>query len=130
VLVSFHDAVHDFIDSQTDFAVCDHVPDDIASVPCIVVANPGARETNNRVVFRLTVEVFVIGRRQTAGEPQGELRELVDWLWTLFNGTRAVKSLDQNWVLTIRSLLPRVLSIAGIDCPAYSVTVDSELATC
>ena len=130
MLDSFHDAVHDLIAGQTSIEVYDHVPDDVASVPCIVVANPGARETNVRVVFRLTVEVFVIGRRQTADDPQGELRELVDWLWTLFNGTRAVKSLDQNWVLTIRSLLPRVLSIAGIDCPAYSVTVDSELATC
>jgi hypothetical protein len=129
-LADFHAAVVDLIDGNTDTPVWDHVPDDIAEVPCFVVGHPQARETTTRVVFRVSVDVFVIGRRQTAGEPQSEVMALTDWLWTLFNGTRAVKSRNLEWVLTVRQLLPRVLSIAGLDCPAYAVTIDSEAATC
>lgn len=128
MLDEFHAAVYSLIDSLTDIGVWDHIPDDVNEVPCVVVGNPQARESNNRVVFLCSIEVFVIGRRQQAGGNSAELRGLVDWLWSAFNGTRAKKS--SGYVLTIRNLVPRVLSIAGLDCPAYSVTVDSELATC
>lgn len=128
MLDAYHAAVFTIIANGVAAAVWDHVPNDIAEVPCVVVANPQARETSTKVVFDLSVDVFAVGRRQEAGGAAQEVRQLADQVWQVFNGTRAASS--NGYVLTVRNLLPRVLSIAGLDCPAYSLTVDSSIATC
>jgi hypothetical protein len=128
MLSEFHDAVFALVDGGTNAAVWDHIPDDINELPCVVVGNPLARQTTTRVVFDMGCELFVIGKRSYADGTQAELRALADELWLLFNGTRVTS--QDGVLLQVRNLLPRTLQIAGLDCPAYSLTVESSIATC
>jgi len=128
MLVEFHDAVYALIEGNTSYGVWDHIPSDINEVPCVVVGNPQARETATKVVFDMSLECFVLGHRTSGNDNQRQLREMADWLWTLVGGTRARDSAGH--VLTARALLPRIIQIAGIDVPAYSVSIESSIATC
>ena len=107
----------------------DTIPDDVAELPCLVVGRPGSRQTADRVVFDLGLQVFVIGRRQQAGASEDELVALADSVFDALGGTRGAKSPDRQ-VLTITRVDPRTLTIAGIDVPAYSVEVTASAASC
>ena len=135
MLTGFRAAVTDLLDTELDTVpggpvpVYGTYPDDLNEVPCVVVGYPAAREdTRSRVVFDLALEVLVIGRRVQAGDSESELTTLTDAVWVVFNGTRAVK--HATYSLAARALAPRLVTVAGAECPAYTITVDSSMATC
>ena len=107
----------------------DVIPDDVNELPCVVVGRPGARQSNARVVFDLSVQVFVIGRRQQAGGSEDELVSLCDDVFLALGGTKGTKS-PSGEVIAPRRLDPRTLSVAGYDVPAYSVEVEASATTC
>lgn len=105
------------------------IPDDVAELPCLVVGRPGSRQGRERVVVDLTLQVFVIGRRQQAGGNEDELIALADDVFDALGGSRGTKAPGGNVIAVVR-VDPRTLSIAGQDCPAYSVEVEASAATC
>jgi len=105
------------------------IPDDVAELPCIVVGRPGGRPGRERVVIDLTLQVFVLGRRQQAGGNEDELIALVDRVFVALGGTRGTKS-PGGEVIAVARVDARTLSVAGIDVPAYSVEAEASAATC
>ena len=107
----------------------DILPDDIAELPCIVVGRPAARQTNTAVVFDLDLQVFVIGRRQQAGGNEAELVALADSVLRALGGTRGART-PGGGVISVTRADPRILTIAGQECPAYTVEVEASTTTC
>ena len=130
MLFEFRSAVVALLRDKLDTPVWDTIPDDVAEVPCLVVARPGADQTSTKVVFDLSLDVFVIGRRQQAGGSEDELVALADDVFLVFGETRSTSSLDGEFSLGVVRIDPRVVTIAGLDCPAYVVSVESSAATC
>lgn len=112
-----------------DVALWDEIPDDIAELPCVVVGRPGGRQTATAVVFDLTLSIFVVGRRQQAGGSEVELVELADAVFNALGATRGAKS-PGGIVIGVTRVDPRLLSIAGQECPAYTVEVEASATTC
>lgn len=106
----------------------DAVPDDVAELPCVVIGLPSSRQTSTAVVFDLALDVIVVGRRQDAGDAEEELVALADEVWTVLGGTRGTK--QDSVDVAVRSVDPRVVTIAGLDVSAYVVSVESSAATC
>lgn len=120
----FHAAVYELlVAAVTDVGVWDYVPDDINEVPCVVVGRPSGAATFPVVVFDLELPVYVVGRRQQAGS-EAELLALVDRLFTVLGETRGAA----DW--KVARVAPTVVTIAGLECPAYTVEVHTSTATC
>ena len=128
MLAEFRAAVVHVLTDKLDTPLWDIVPDDVAELPCIVVARPSASETTTAVVFDTSVDVIAIGRRQQAGGSEGELVALADDIWQTLGGSRGVR--DAEYVLGVVRLDPRVVTVAGQECSAYVITVESSIATC
>lgn len=132
MLTDFRAAVFDYLNAPTALGplapVWDHMPDDPAEIPCIVVGRPLATPTATAVVFDMALELYVIGRRQQAGGNEAELTALADRVWLAFNGTRGTKHVGLN--LAVRSVIPQEQQIAGNNYPAYLLSVESSIATC
>ena len=107
----------------------DVIPDDVNELPCYVVGRPGGRPANEKIVMDLSLQVFILGRRQQAGGSEDELVALADDVFTALGGTRGTKS-PSGEVVTVSRVDPRTLSIAGNDVPAYSIEVTASAATC
>jgi hypothetical protein len=105
------------------------LPDDVNELPCVVVGRPGGRQGRERVVFDLSLQVFVIGRRQQAGASEDELVALADSVFVALGGTRGTKTSGGEVVACTR-VDPRMLTIAGQECPAYTVEVEASATTC
>ena len=105
------------------------LPDDVNELPCVVVGRPGGRQTSERVVFDLDALVFVVGRRQQAGGSEDELIALADRVFMALGGTRGTKSPGGD-VIAVTRVDPRMLTIAGLECPAYTVEVEASATTC
>lgn len=105
------------------------IPDDVAEVPCVVVGRSGGRTTAQAVVFDLTLVVYVIGRRQQAGQAEDELSTLADQVFLALGGTRGTKG-PNGLAIAVTRLDPRSLVIAGQECPAYTVEVEASATTC
>ena len=131
LLAEFRQQVVDLINSKlpTPVAVWDRLPDDVAELPCVVVGLPGATDTSVAVVYDLSLDVFAIGRRQGAGDSEGELVALADDLWTLLGGTRGIQTTTAD-VIDVTRIDPRVITIAGLDCSTYVITARLSAATC
>jgi hypothetical protein len=130
LLAEFRSAVVGVLNDKlpTPLAVWDSIPDDVAEVPCIVVARPSSRQTSTAVVFDLFVDVIVVGRRQEAGGSEAELVDLADDVWTVLGGTRGTK--PEGYDLGVVTVDPRTVTIAGLDVPVYVLAVESSAATC
>jgi hypothetical protein len=130
MLVEFRQAVVDVLNDKlpTPTAIWDSVPDDVAELPCIVVARPSSKQTSTAVVFDLAIDVIVLGRRQEAGSAEAELVALADDVWTVLGGTRGNQ--DGVFDLGVTGVDPRVVSVASNDVPAYVIEVESSAATC
>ena len=105
------------------------LPDDVNELPCLVVGLPGARETATAVVFDLDLTIFVIGRRQHAGGAELELLELTDRVFGVLGGTRGTRT-PMREVIAVTRVDPRLLTVAGLECPAYTVAVEASATTC
>lgn len=105
------------------------IPEDVAEVPCIVVGRSGGRESAQAVVFDLDLIVWVIGRRQKAGGAEDELDLLTDQVFDALGGTKGTKS-PNGTVIAATRVDPRVVNIAGQECPASAVAVVASAVTC
>lgn len=130
MLYEFRAAVVSVLADKLATPMWDHVPDDVAELPCLVVARPSATQTTTSVVFDTAVDVIVIGRRQQAGGNEAELITLADDVWTTLGGTRATHGTPSDFVLGVTRVDPRVVTVAGQECSAYVITVESSIATC
>lgn len=128
MLADVRAAVYDIVSTADILPVWDVIPDDPNEVPCAVIGRPLAAQTTTAVVFDMVLEIIVVGRRQQAGSSEQELTVLTDQLWVLFNGTRATR--HGGYGLAVRSIFPRIESIAGLEFPAYVLSVESSIATC
>ena len=129
MLSEFRAAVYDLISVAALAPVWDVIPDDPAELPCIVVGRPSAEQTPTAaIVFNVILDVHVIGRRQQAGGSEAELVALADAVWALFRGTRKVTHLAHS--LAVRRIDSREQFIAALGYPAYSMAVESSIATC
>lgn len=130
MLVEFRAAVVEVLKDKLDTPLWETIPDDVAELPCIVVAMPGAVQTSTAVVFDTSVDVVVIGRRQQAGESESELVALTDDVWLTLGATRGTRDAAGAYSLGVVRLDPRVVTVAGQQCSAYVITVESSIATC
>jgi hypothetical protein len=110
--------------------VWDTIPDDIAELPCIVIGRPAATPSPDPGVFEMVAEVFVIARRQQAGDYEKELLDLVDNLWQLLGGTTGSELGGTPYNISLRGLVPRILTVAGNEIIAYAVGVVTSESTC
>lgn len=107
------------------------IPDDIAHVPCVVVGRVQSSPAEAAMVFDLSLELYLIGRRQRADDPlglDGHLLTDLDGLADTFGGTRGITY--QSWHLALTDVLPTVVSIAGLEYEAYQMTIESSTSTC
>jgi len=117
-------------DVLPDVPLWDVIPDDVAELPCLVVGLPGGRPgAQGPVVFDLDLTVFVVGRRTSAGGSEVELVGLLDEVFTAFGGTRGTRT-PAGDVVAVARVDPRVLSVAGLDCPAFTVELEASTTTC
>lgn len=130
MLAELRAAVVAVLKDKLALPIWDIIPDDIAELPCIVVAMPGARETSTAVIFDVTLDVVVIARRQQAGGNEVELVTLADEVWTTLGATRGVRHEPGDLVIAVTRLDPRTITIAGQECPAYIISVESSIASC
>lgn len=131
MLDGFRQAVYNLIALDLKaVAVWHTVPDDIAELPCVVVGRPAATESpETKMAFDMSLEVFVLARRQQAGDYEKELLTLADEVWTVLGGTKGHRDVD-GYPLTLRALLPRILTVASNEIIAYAIEVQSSEITC
>jgi hypothetical protein len=130
MLSSYRAAIHDVLAfaSNLSIAVWDKIPDNLNELPCVVVGRPGAVPSADSGVFEMTVEVFVIARRQQAGDYEKELLDLTDEVWTALGGTTG--TVADGYRLSLRGMLPRILTVAGEEIIAYAIGVITSESTC
>lgn len=118
------------LEDGTEVEVWDRVPDDVTSLPCVVVGLPSASPSSqgNGVVFDRSLTLYVVGRRVHAGDPEQELTTLTDMLVAGIGGTRNKRHAALHF--TVQSITARVLPVAGVDHDAYAITLNSPFATC
>lgn len=129
MITAMRSAVADLLHQQAPLDVWEYVPPDVAAYPCVVVGRvTGVESDQARVVFDLTLDVYVCGRSQS-DDAQDELDKHADQIWSIFGGTRS-RSHD-GLALACTAIAPTVIALAGNQTiPAYVLTVESALTTC
>lgn len=112
-----------------DVPLWDVIPQDVNELPCIVVGRPAGRQTSTAVVFDLDLTVFVVGRRQRAGESEDELTGLTDRVFVALGGTRGTKTPARE-VIAVTRVDARNIQVAGNEIPAYTLEVEASATTC
>jgi hypothetical protein len=130
MLSAYRAAIHDLLAAAANqgVAVWDRIPDNLNELPCLVVGRPAATPSADAGVFELVVEVFVIARRQQAGDYEKELLDLADEAWAVLGGTAGTSA--DGYRLSLRGLLPRILTVAGEEIIAYAIGVITSESTC
>jgi hypothetical protein len=130
MLAKYRAVLHDLCRTGAlSVAVWDTIPDDLAELPCVVIGRPAATPSSDAGVFELVAEVFVIARRQQAGDYEKELLDLTDETWTLLGGTTGAPTMN-GYNLSLRAIAPRILTVAGNEVIAYAIGVVSSESTC
>lgn len=129
MIVGFRSAVADLVAAGT-LPVFATVPDDVAHVPCVVVGRARGTQGEAAVNETLSVELYVIARRQKADDPlaiDGELDADCDATYALLGATRGTH--HNSWVLSVVAREPAVVEVAGLAYDAYSLTVSANHVT-
>ena len=105
-------------------AVFAYVPDDIAELPCVVVGPFSLAKSVTG--WTATVPVLTLGRPINTFDAQRELEEL---MWSV------VQQLERVKAPAVPGLKPTTVSadtqnVAGLDIPAYEITVTAEAVYC
>lgn len=112
----------------TSLPVFKYLPDDPAHIPCAVVGRPRLAEAAQPAVMDLSLDVAVLGRRVADDDAQAELDALTDDVVDAWGGTRGVKVDDVSFHQT--GVEPGTVLVAGVEYPAYLVTVESSVMSC
>jgi hypothetical protein len=130
MFAEFRAEVHDTLAASLNGTpLWDVLPDDVNELPCVVVGRPSGHQTKQAVVFDLDLQVFVVGRRQQAGASEDELTALADTVFAALGGTRGIRA-PAGLSIAVTRVDPRLLTIAGNECPAYAVEVEASDTTC
>lgn len=99
-----------------------YLPDDVAALPCVVVdlVDGDLAPELGAIGFDVSVPLFVIGRRYGDADASTELDEVAD---RVLSAVRA----SPDW--RVRSWRGRPLQVAGIDVPAYIITLEGVALT-
>ncbi len=121
-LTAFRQAVYgQLVDQFPDATVLGMMPDDLPSLPAMVVARPDAVEGDAPTVFEASLQVFVLGNRNYGAGIDRQLDETVDAVILALGGSRlATFSGIQMQVVGVE---PVTTSVAGLEYPAYTVDV-------
>ena len=104
-------------------------PDDVAHLPCAVVSplSMTRREASSGGLWGVEVDVIVLGRRY---DDAGSAFELDDLVWLVVAELDDARPLELASPLRPNSIIPSTVSVAGLDHPAYSITVASSAIYC
>ena len=125
--------VHDtaeLLRAEGPLPVYEHMPEDVAHLPVIVVGLPRLDESGINAVMVTTLDVVVLGRRLGDADAQAELLARADETLNVLGGTRGTKVGDDPQLLRCTAARPATYSVAGNDFPAYSFTVALDVTTC
>lgn len=128
MIAEFRQAVRELLTDDLSVGVYDRLPDDVAAVPCAIVGRPDVAEGDEAAIFDLSLDVWLIGNRNDAGDTELELDLLADETLALLGGTRIVRHDGVDLMAT--DVTARNVSIAELQYPAYSITVETSTTTC
>jgi len=103
---------------HTDRQVWLYLPDDVGSLPCIVIDRPTM--TVDAQLYTFSVPVLIVSRRTTDMDSQVELDQLTDTALSCLEGQDCA-------VLRVN---PEVRNIAGQVYPAYNIEVALGVTRC
>lgn len=129
ILASFRAAAFE-VASGIGHPTYSRIPDDVAALPAVVVGRPSLGPGDETVISDLSLDVWAIGRRVDAGDPEGELDGLADEILDAFGGTRAVRHSASGFVLEVVDVTGRTVDVGGLTHPAYTLTVETSTVTC
>jgi hypothetical protein len=130
MLAEFREAVATIADTvRPDLPLWSVLPDDVNAVPCVVVGLPAFSPGREQSIVDLEVDVWAVGRRQTAGDNESELLTLVGDMMTAFGGTRGTVAAG-GYQLAATQGTSRVVDIAGQRTLAYLMTVTASAVEC
>lgn len=102
------------------------LPGNVDQLPCFVIGRPTIREGDPREIVAVDVPVFVLGRTARDDEAQHQLDELATLAFTRLWGPWRV----DGAACRLTDLEPGVIEVAGLEVPAYTVTVAVESTVC
>lgn len=103
------------------------LPDDVAEVPCAVVGLP-SWQPGDPSVTEIELDLWLVGRRQGAGDPEPELIGWAEQLIDAFGGTRNVAS--AGVLVHMVDGASRIIDIAGHRTLAYQMTITASAVEC
>lgn len=124
ILSTFRKGVYDLLVKQEVAPVHQYLPDDVAELPCLIVAPPSLRDGTAPGTFDLDLTVYVIGRRTNDDDAQRELDLTADRVILSLGGTRG------HIGYAVTSSDPQTVPISGQDHPAHAITITTTTATC
>ena len=79
-------------------------------------------------MYDLEATVYVVGNRVGIADAENQLVALTDAVFAGFGGTRGV-AVD-GFHLSATSILPRTVTVAGLEYGAYFMSIESQTTTC
>lgn len=130
VVTDCREAVYDVVTSMLALPLPTYLylPGSTEELPCYVVGRPEVSEGDTRAIVATSVPVHVLGRTATSrdADAQRELDAAADAvIVALWN-----PSSDPSISMRLTEARPVVISIAGLDVPAYTVLVAVEATFC
>ena len=128
MISAFRRATHSFLSEQDLLPVHEFIPDDLTALPCVVIGGITLADGAEQGTFDLSMPLFVCGRRVGDDDSQNELAEFVDHVVVILGGTKGRHAHDHHFAVTRAD--PQVVTVAGQDVPAYSLTVETTVLNC
>jgi hypothetical protein len=108
-----------------------YLPDDVAELPCIAVPRPRLTP-GDKAMITAAVVVLVVGRRLNDDDSQAELDDVADLVIERFGGITRSIATEHPLVrrLVCDDVTPNTTVVAGLDYPAYALTITAHMTSC
>jgi hypothetical protein len=130
VIVEFRDAVAHHLNGSP-WPVHRLLPGDVGALPCIAVPRPRLQPAEASLT-KGTLVVFVVGSRLDSDDAQAELDDVTDIVVDRFGGLGKTVRLESPLIsrLLLTDVAPNTVLVAGIDYPAYALTLEATFTLC
>lgn len=118
--------VHNLVDGGTALPVLRWLPGSADELPCYVVGRPDLTEGDQRAMQAITVPVYALGRTLRDDVAQAELDTMADTLVGLLWKPPQHPSMT----LRLTRLRAITLTVAAVEIPAYTASVDITVVAC
>lgn len=118
--------VFDLVHAATELPVYRWLPGSADELPCFVVGRPDLDEGSSRAMQDVTVPVYALGRTLRDEQAQSELDDMADLLVNLLWKPPQ----EPGSSLRLTRLRATVVTVAGVEVPAYTATALAAAQPC